>query len=489
MKKKSGLQFLQDYARIMQKAQETNDGERCMVAPHPKLKTKLTREFRKLQDQLGSSTLRTLLKPQVKTRLGFNDSLVLPGDEFPLGTTLGMARGLGATRKPLQGKVRVLVVMVDFDDKKMTKKKQHFEDLFFSEGVIPTGSVREYFNEVSNGKVKLEGEVVGTYRMPLTMKEYAGNGAGIDNEAPNTRTLCQEAAVAAEPDVDFSKYDNDGNGFVDAFVVVHAGKGSEETGDNNDLWSHKWLLTKSFKTDNTKVYSYLTVPENCTIGVCAHELGHLLFGFPDLYDDDMSSEGLGTWCLMASGSWNNGGKTPAHPCAWCKGQQDWVEIVNIDTNREAFIIEDVKNNHTIYRMWNEGGKSKEYFLLEHRMKEKFDKYLPGEGLLIYHIDDTVDSNSNEDHYRVALMQADGEKHLEKGKNQGDEGDAWPGKKKKDSFNAESKPDSKSYGNIETHVAVNNIQLMVGKIRADLEIRKESAEPLEGFRRRRGRGIQ
>ena len=54
--------------------------------------------------------------------------------------------------------------------------------------------------------------------------------------------MANDAATAAEPDVDFAPYDNDGNGFVDAFIVVHAGRGAEETGAAADIWSHKWVL-------------------------------------------------------------------------------------------------------------------------------------------------------------------------------------------------------------------------------------------------------
>ena len=46
---------------------------------------------------------------------------------------------------------------------------------------------------------------------------------------PNAQTMARDAAVAANADVDFDPYDNDGNGFVDAFVVVHAGPGAEQT--------------------------------------------------------------------------------------------------------------------------------------------------------------------------------------------------------------------------------------------------------------------
>ena len=88
------------------------------------------------------------------------------------------------------------------------------------------------------------------------------------------------------------------------------------------------------RADGDQIYAYLTVPEDARIGVCAHELGHLLFGWPDLYDTDNTSDGIGNWCLMAGGSWNGGGDTPAHPSAWCKAQQEWVTVVD-DARRTA----------------------------------------------------------------------------------------------------------------------------------------------------------
>ena len=110
-------------------------------------------------------------------------------------------------------------------DAPMTATPDHFRDLFFSTGKIPTGSVREYFTEVAHGLMTLDGEVVGPYRLPRTLAEYAGGKAGTDNPEPNARTMARDAAVLANADVDFAPYDNDGNGFVDAFIVVHAGSG------------------------------------------------------------------------------------------------------------------------------------------------------------------------------------------------------------------------------------------------------------------------
>ena len=47
-----------------------------------------------------------------------------------------------------------------------------------------------------------------------------------------------------------------------------------------------------------------------TIGVFVHEMGHGFWNLPDLYDTDGSSEGIGSWSLMAGGSWNG----PANLC-------------------------------------------------------------------------------------------------------------------------------------------------------------------------------
>ena len=148
---------------------------------------------------------------------------------------------------------------------------------------------------------------------PLAWYANANYGIGKPSGEPRANILAQDAATAANPSVDFTPYDNDGNGYVDAFIVVHAGDGGEETGDPGDIWSHKWVLPQEYDADGTKIYAYLTIPENAKLGVSAHELGHLLFGFPDLYDIDYSSEGIGNWCLMAGGSWNGGGDTPPTP--------------------------------------------------------------------------------------------------------------------------------------------------------------------------------
>jgi len=479
MKKQTGS-LLDNFLKLQEAARQTEDGQRCLIAPHPDLKRRLKTEMETLRSTLSDSVLKNKVRLGSDYRpVGFNDGLIYPGTLFPVGTSAEVARNAALNRAPLIGTVRVIVVLVDFSDQQMVETKSHYEDLFFSLGVVGTGSVREYYREVTHSIVDIQGEVVGPYRLPLTLAEYANGESGTGASTPNARTMAYDAAVAANPSVNFANYDNNSDGYVDAFIVIHAGTGAEVSGNVNDIWSHKWVLPSEYTADGTtKIYAYLTVPEDCLLGVCAHELGHLLFGFPDLYDTDNSSEGIGNWCLMASGSWNNGGLTPAHPCAWCKASQNWVTVQNQTTNQNGVAIEDVKSGYKTHRLWKDGAMGNEYFLVENRQKTLFDSYLPNNGLLVWHIDDATSNNTNESHYKVALMQADGNRDLELNNNRGDDGDSFPGNATNRTFNNSSTPNSQSYAGSDTCVSVSNISDPATLMQADLSVKCVTAKKIE-----------
>ena len=288
MKRKNLKTTLKNFTRIYSAALESNDGGRCMIAPHPDLRKQINEAITKLKASTKTSILANKIRFQEPARIGLNDGLVHPGDMFGLGTPATVARSPQIDKAPLRGTLRVIVVLVEFADKAMTQTKKHFDDLFFSTGVVPTGSVNEYYKEVTGGLIDIKGQVVGPFKLPKTLAQYAHGASGMGPTAPNARTMAKDAAVKANPSINFSLYDNDGDNFVDAFVVVHAGTGAETNNNPGDIWSHKWVLSGgAYAADAaTKIYSYLTVPEDCKLGVCAHELGHLLFRFPDLYDTD-----------------------------------------------------------------------------------------------------------------------------------------------------------------------------------------------------------
>ena len=108
---------------------------------------------------------------------------------------------------------------------------------------------------------------------------------------------------------------------------------------------------------------------------------------------------------------------------------------------------------------------KEYFLVENRQKIGFDSSLPGSGLLIYHIDESMNSNNyawypdktNDDkHYFIAVIQADNLWNLEKYKNYGDAGDPFPGKANNREFGKISSPSNTLYSEESTDFEIRNI---------------------------------
>ncbi|MCK5642060.1 MAG: M6 family metalloprotease domain-containing protein, partial [Gammaproteobacteria bacterium] len=210
--------------------------------------------------------------------------------------------------------VRAIVILVDFDDNVSTRSAWEFDQLLFSKGfVIPTGSMRDFYWENSYQTFEFLGDVAGWYRMPQDYTYYTFGANGFGPYPNNAQKLVEDAVDAADPDVDFSLYAS--GSYVDALFVVHAGPGAEATGNDWHIWSHRSSINPRYK-DGVWISDYSMEPEVrgsalVDMGVFSHEFGHML-GLPDLYDGDYTSEGLGSWTLMAGGSWNNNGHTPAH---------------------------------------------------------------------------------------------------------------------------------------------------------------------------------
>ncbi len=393
----------------------------------------------------------------------------------------------------LGGQFKALCILVEFSDKAAQVNPGYFDSLLFGSS---GSTVKAYYDEISYGQLDLVSvnlpSSVGWVEAPQTYAYYVNNQNGTGSYPQNTQKLCEDIIDAIDAVIDFSNYDNDGDGDMDCLIIAHSGQGAEYTGNNNDMWSHKWSIRPRVK-DGVSISSYTIQPEywsnpnDMTIGVYAHELGHG-FGLDDLYDYDATqSRGIGTWGIMAFGSWlgpNGLGSSPAHPCAFNRIKMGFAQPVIVETDSPEQQIEQVATSGEIYRLWTGGNISNEYFLVENRQQVGFDSYLPGAGLMIYHIDENMTSNDfewwpGEDstlHYQVALEQADGHYDLEIKYNFGDEGDPYPGERYNFNYNAVSSPSSNSYTDGVSYIMVNNISYSDSIMQADFTVGFSSSEP-------------
>ncbi|MFH1688121.1 MAG: M6 family metalloprotease domain-containing protein [bacterium] len=343
--------------------------------------------------------------------------------------------------------VNVIVLLAEFSDNPAGSQPNQFDSILFSQDKLnPTGSMTEFYMENSYGTFFIKGDIYGWYMMPEPYDYYVG----VDDGMTNGRYVVSHAAVQAElAGVDFSKYDNNHDGWCDGLIVVHAGPGAESGAYG--IWSHKGNLSGSIVYDGVTLSGYTMNPEKqggslSNMGVFAHEYGHFI-GLPDLYDVDYSpasSEGVGDWSIMATGSWNGGGARPAHFDAWCKRDVGFAVPVDIPFNMDSVEIPCVEYNPVVYQLKNTAAAPSEYWLVENRQQVGFDAGLPGNGLLIYHIDVGAWGNTDPNRYMVAVEQADGRNDLAwTNNNQGDGGDPFPGASNNRAFNDRSNPSSKA----------------------------------------------
>lgn len=371
------------------------------------------------------------------------------------------------------------LVLIDYPNMPHSYPQSDFDDLMNQEGYAgsqgATGSFRDLYIENSYGQFLPNSTIIGWFTAD---EDYQNYGDGAPNGYSMVKQMIGQAIDEAEAQgVDWSVYDNDGDGYVDALNVLHAGQGAEE-GNSSYIWSHKWNLgNESRYYDGVVIDNYTINPEKQAagnganpgmvhIGVISHEFGHAL-GLPDLYDTDYTSSGIGTWGLMSGGSWGGNGSSPwfpAHFCAWAKYALGWVTPIIITEGTLTVDLPNVEENAIIYRM-NGTSDGSEYFLFENRQAIGFDQTIKNTGLLIWHIDDGVGGNTNDWHRRVDLEQADGLFQLNYGSNDGDVADVWPGTLNKTYFGFDTTPSSIYYNQSPSGISVVNIQENEGVVTA------------------------
>ncbi|MCI0506631.1 MAG: proprotein convertase P-domain-containing protein [Gammaproteobacteria bacterium] len=388
---------------------------------------------------------------------------------------------ISVPNKPIQGQLRVKVLLIDFPDRPGALPVSHYQQLLFSKDMHPTGSMRDYYREVSLGKVDINGSVHGWLRMPNEYSYYTNGQSGTEGNAypRNAQRMAEDAVRAAQQaGVTFeSSLDVLNDGTIAALFIIHAGLGAETLNPNirgNHIWSHKWVMRQSIEVaPNLFSSTYLTVPNDCKVGVCAHELGHLAFQWEDFYDpnygeDGKEWDGSGSWDLMAGGSYNGNGHRPCHPAGLHKSQHNWITVRNVETSGQFALKPYTAAAGEVLKVVSPKYRPGQYLLLENRAKTGFDSDLPGEGLLVWKVDESAEMFAPEKP-ALLLVQADGRRQLETPNdwNTGDAGDPFPGSSNRNELTdrgiiSTSFPDGQdsgiSFKNIQRDVDTGNITL-------------------------------
>lgn len=422
------------------------------VPPSPEVMAMLYMEFRR-SEAYKKMSFRDYLESigyvdPAKDTMGMDDSVRFRAT--PAGLEL-----IAIPAQPVTGDVHVKALLVDFPDRAGPLPAHTYQDLLFSDGIYPTGSMRDFYKEVSLGNVRITGSVHGWLRMPKSYSYYTnGESGGEEDSYPrNAQRLAEDAVkVALRSGVQFEpKLDKFNQGIVTALFIIHAGRGAEEMAPRlrgNEIWSHKWNLRNPVQVGpNLAATIYLTVPSDCKVGVCSHELGHLVFQWQDFYDPNYDMDGIewagsGVWDLMAGGSYNGAGARPAHPACLHKLQHGWIKSTTVKQSGRITLRPFSARHGHVYKLVSPKFKPRQYLLLENRKRNGFDFHLPGEGLLVWRVDESGEQEAP-NQPGLYLIQADGRHNLEDPSdwNQGDAGDPFPG--------SSNKPELKDTGAIST----------------------------------------
>ncbi len=320
------------------------------------------------------------------------------------------------------GSVQGITLIIDFSDDPGTITPGTVADYCNQPGYTGfgnNGSVRDYFYDVSGGLLTYTNYVPSAYYRAAHPKSYYTD----PNVSFGTRAreLIVEALAALNSSgFDFSQYDSDGDGWVDAVNCFYAGDIWNNWSEG--LWPHSWSAYYCADGVCTWSYQISDMSTSLKLGTFCHENGHMLMGWPDLYDYGYESAGVGKYCLMAYGGFDY---NPVEPCAAMKLIAGWADVTTL-TSPQTGLAAPASGN-VVYK-YDHPTLANEYYLVENRQQSGRDAYLYDAGLAIWHVD-TDGSNDYEQqtpqyHYAVTLVQADGNWDLENFNNYGDSTDLY-----------------------------------------------------------------
>ncbi len=346
------------------------------------------------------------------------------------------------------GAVDTLTLLIDFKDHRAETElpgldANHFHDNIYGEGTTqaqnhrPYESLNSYYRRASQNRVRIQGNVLGWHHFsedrsdyepatapPGPNQEYAQ--ALLDNQA--IFDMLTAALEAHDATHDFAQYDNDDDGDIDLLTVLYAGP---PTGWGTFWWAYRWQFfvgdayTKEFDGKRLKQFVFQFVntrgPANDDFNplTLTHEMGHA-FGLADYYDYDAATGpqgGVGDLDMMDGNLGNHN--------AFSRWLLDWIdlEVIGSGPPLESTLVasgSSLQNNKAVAvfpGLTNTVSPDQEMFIVENRTQFGNDALAattPGNGLLIWHVDATVNGtgtdfvydNSYTAHKLIRLVRAD-----------------------------------------------------------------------------------
>lgn len=344
---------------------------------------------------------------------------------------------------PTTGSPRSLVLLIEFSDVEFSSvdnPKDFYTRMLNEEGFTYSngaeGSVKDFFIASSMGQFTPQFDVVGPIKLSKPRKHYGGDTPEMDY---NAQEVITEACKIIDGEIDFSQYDTDGDGIVDNVYYFYAGSGQA---DNPSLieaiWPHSYELSEPLILDGKGIKSYACSNElkcdndgklsTAGIGTFVHEFSHVL-GLIDHYDTFYSGFTFDPnyWDTMAYGPYNNDGNTPPLFNAFERSEVGWMALTELEAGTDSVSrLPELTESNFAYRI-SVPGKPSEYFVLENRQQQGWDRFLPGHGMLMWHIDvDTAEwfnntANTIGAHQLIDIVEADNILS-----NNSLDGDAFPG---------------------------------------------------------------
>lgn len=334
------------------------------------------------------------------------------------------------------GKFKGIVILIEFEDTIFTVSKpaKRYRNMlnhkkYSYQGAH--GSVRNYFITNSDCTFFPTFKVIGPIKLSKPMAYYGENGE--NGEEIHAGEMVMEACKKAASRINFSNYDNNNDNVVDMIYLLFASHCENENPSKKEyIWSHAGNIADSCLVLNGKTIGryacsseYIGKVDDekkqiATIGTFCHEFSHVL-GLPDFYNT-LSGTGMtpGSLSLMDRGNYLDSGKCPAGYSAFEKEQVGWINIPTLEiqdsiTSMTLSPVSSYTRTDTIPCAFKISiPNSKEFFYFENRQNEGWDKYLPGHGLLIYHVDmsnpeiwEKNEVNANYQHPNYQIIRAGG----------------------------------------------------------------------------------